>query len=202
MWAIVTLVSLTLILTLVLCVPLEMTLQADLRGKPKFRLRWSWFFGLVSKDMAKKDKKPGDKGKMAGKKHISGKGKRRFGDMLEVLRTRGLPGQFKRLLKESLGSLKVRDLTADLRVGLGEPADTGLLFAFAGPAVFWFNSCTPHRIRVRPSLADEGELEGYSQGVIRLRPIRLVVPFLRFVFSIATARLVKKLVMKWIRKRK
>ncbi len=202
MWVIVTLASLAVILILVLCVPLDLALHADVYGKPKFRLKLSWLFGLVSKDLEKREKKPEEKVKVAKEKGKPRERGRKFGDIIEILRTRGLLGQLGCFLRDIFSRFRARNVTADFRVGLGDPADTGLLFALIGPATFWLNSYFPHQIRVRPSFEDEGTFEGYSHGVIRLRPIQLVIPFLRLAFSLATLRVVKKLVLtKWKRKK-
>jgi len=201
LWVVISLASLAVILIFVLCVPLDMTLHADVYGKPKLRLKLSWLFGLVSKEVTR-GKEPKEKKKLVKEKRKPREGKRRLRDILEILRTRGLLSQLKRLLSDVLSRLKIRDLIADFRVGLGDPADTGLLFALIGPATFWLNSSLSHQIRVQPSFEGEGVFEGYSHGVVRLRPIQLVIPFLRFAFSIATIRVAKRLVLtKWKRKR-
>ena len=201
MWVVISLASLAVILIFVLCVPLDMTLHADVYGKPKLRLKLSWLFGLVSKEVTR-GKEPKEKKKLVKEKRKPREGKRRLRNILEILRTRGLLSQLKRLLRDVLSRLKTRDLIADFRVGLGDPADTGLLFALIGPATFWLNSSLSHQIRVQPSFEGEGVFEGYSHGVVRLRPIQLVIPFLRFAFSLATIRVAKRLVLtKWKRKR-
>lgn len=201
MWVVVTLASLAVILVLVLCVPLDLALHADVYGKPKLRLKLSWLFSLVSKEVTR-GKEPKEKKKLVKEKRKPKERKKRVGVILQILRTKGLLKQLKRLLKDLLRCLKIRDLIADFRVGLGDPADTGLLFALIGPATFWLNSSLSHQIRVQPSFEGEGVFEGYSHGVVRLRPIQLVIPFLRFAFSLATIRVAKRLVLtKWKRKR-
>ena len=201
MWVIVTLASLIVILVFVLSVPLEMAAHVDVYGRPKLRLNLVWLFGLVSKEITKK-KKPEEKKKAVKAKRKLGERKRRFWDIFEILRTRGLLKQLKVLLSDILGCLKIRDLVADFRVGLDNPADTGLLFALIGPTTFFLSSSIPHQVRLRPSFEGEATFEGYSSGAVRLRPIRLTMPLLRFVFSLATLRAVKKLVLsKWKRKK-
>lgn len=58
MWVITVLAGLAVLLCLVLCVPLDMVLHADVYGKPKFHVRFSWLFGLVSQEIAGEKKKP------------------------------------------------------------------------------------------------------------------------------------------------
>ena len=200
MWVIVTLASLVVLVILILCVPLDMAFHADMYGKPKFRLRLSWFFGLMGKEITR-GKKPKEKNKVVKDKRRPRDRKTRGWYILQILRTKGLLRQARDLLRDILSGFKIRELTADYRVGLDNPADTGLLFAIIGPATFLLNSSLPHQIRVHPSFADESVFEGYSYGVVRLQPIHLVMAFLRFAFSLAAIRVVKRLVLtKWKRK--
>lgn len=161
-----------------------------------------WFFGLVSKKITKRRKKPKEEKRIAEGKRKPKKRKIKARTIFKILRTRGLLGQIKRLLRDILKCLKIRDLRANFRVGLDDPADTGLLLALIGPAIFFLGSSRVHEIRVQPSFEDEAVFEGYLRGAVRLVPIQLVMPLLRFVFSLATLRVVKILVLtKWKRKK-
>ncbi len=202
MWVIAALVSLAVLIVFALLVPLDVVLYVDVYGRPKFRMRLAWLFGLVSKEIAKKEKKPEDKKKTVRGKRMPGKRGPGAGTILEILRARGLLGQIKLLLKGILRLPRIKDLAADLKVGLGDPADTGLLFALIGPATFFVGSSFPNQIKVQPSFTDEAVLEGSLHGALRLRPIQLIPPLLRFVFSLPTIRVAKILaVTKWRRKK-
>lgn len=201
MWAVITVCSLVVLIILILCVPLDVLLHIDVYGKPKFSMRLEWLFGLVSKEVRKRKKKPEEK-----KKAVKGKPKfirwqKKAQDIFEILQTKGLLSQLKRLLRDILSRLRIRKLEANFRVGLDNPADTGLLFAFIGPATVFLNYSFPYRIRVQPSY-DKAVFEGYLHGTVRLRPIQLVPSFIRFAFSLAAMRLLKKLALtKWKRKK-
>ena len=202
MWVIAALASLAVLVILVLCVPLEMVVRLDADGRPRFRMRLVWLFGLVSKEITKARKKPEEERRVTEGKRKPRKRKIKARTILEILRTRGLLKQLKRLLKDILRRLKIRDLAADITVGLSDPADTGLLFALIGPATFFLGSSRIHDIRVQPSFEDEAVFKGYLSGAVRLLPIQLVIPFLRFVFSLVTIRVVRTLVVsKWRRKK-
>ena len=195
MWVIAALASLAVLVILVLCVPLEMVVRLDADGRPRFRMRLVWLFGLVSKEITKARKKPEEESSVTEGKRKPRKRKIKARTILEILRTRGLLKQLKRLLKDILRRLKIRDLAADITVGLSDPADTGLLFALIGPATFFLGSSRIHDIRVQPSFEDEAVFKGYLSGAVRLLPIQLVIPFLRFVFSLVTIRVVRTLVV-------
>jgi len=203
LWVAATLAGLVVLLALVLCVPLNVTLRLDMYGKPKFRLRLAWLFGLVAKEVRKGREKPKEKRKVVKGKPETAEKRRRAGVILDILRTKGLLRQVKNLLRDLFSCLRIRDFGASLRVGLDNPADTGLLFAVIGPVVPWLSSTCPTRLRVQPSFADEAVFEGYLYGAVRLRPIQLVIPFLGFVLSLPTLRVIKTLVRsKWKRKKK
>ena len=201
MWVVATLASLAALIILLLCVPLDAVLNVDVYGKPKFGMKLEWLFGLVSKEIRKGEKKPEEKKRAAEDEPKRRRRRIRARTIFEILRTKGLLGQFKRLLKDVLGCFKIRDLIVNLRVGLDNPADTGLLFAIIGPATFKLSSSFPQKIKLQPAF-DEAVLEGYLHGAVRLQPIQLVPPILRFAFSLATIRVIKKLILdKWRRKK-
>ena len=201
MWIVATLAGLAGLIILLLCIPLDMTLHVDAYGKPKFSFKLTWLFGLISKDIKKREKKPEEK-----EKEVGGKPKRRrrkigAKTIFDILRTRGLLVQFKRLLTSIIVCFKIRELITDLRVGLDNPADTGILFAIIGPPIFFLNSYLTHIIRVQPAF-DRAVFEGYSYGVVRLQPIQLVPPLLRFAFSLAILRVARTVILsKWKRKK-
>jgi hypothetical protein len=159
-----------------------------------------WFFGLVSKEITRGKKVPEEEKGVAKGKQKPGKRRIKARSIFQILRTRGLLKQLKRLLQDILKCLKIRDLKVNLRIGLDDPADTGLLLALIGPATFFLGSSRVHEIRVQPSFEDEAVFEGYLHGAVRLVPIQLTIPFLRFVFSLAAIRTAKTLVLaKWKR---
>lgn len=178
-----------------------MFFHADVNGRPRVRLRFSWLFGLVRQEIA------GKKGKPSEKKRATRAGrKRRRADIMlifRVLKTKGLLKRLQELLKDMFSRFNFRDLVADFKVGLGDPADTGLLFAIIGPATALFGSSRLYQIKLEPDFGDDAVLQGYSYGVIRLRPIQLVTPALKFTFSLTTVRLARTLILsKWKRKKK
>lgn len=193
MWAIVVLVSLAVLITLLLCVPLDLVLRMDTARRPKFSMRLAWLFGLVKTGIRKK--KPEEKKTTAEHKRKLGDWWRDTRTIFEVLRTKGMLRQITRLLKGIFRRLKIRELIADLKIGLDNPADTGLLFAFTAPVNLLVRSFSPHQIRVEPSFTGEAAFQGYFYGAVRLRPIQLMAPLAGFAFSLPAIRAIKTLVL-------
>ncbi len=199
MWVIIALAGLFALVVLVLSIPLDLAFRLDVHGRPKFSLKLVWLFGLVGKELGRRKKKAKLK-KAKPEKAKEKKGGAR--KALKILRTKGLLRQIKVLVTDVLSSLSIRQLRADFRIGLDNPADTGLLFATIGPSLIFLSPSVRRSISIKPSFEVEAVLEGYAQAAVRLRPIRLLVPLLRFVFSLAFLRVIKTVVLaKWKRKK-
>ena len=180
--------------------PLDLVFRSNIDGKPRFGMRLIWLFGLVSHELRRGKKRPDEEAA------IEHKQKRRdwiwrIGVTFEVLRTKGLLRQFVSLVKRIRRHIKIKELVANFNVGLDNPADTGLLFAFIAPANLLLRYFSPHQIKIEPSFAGETIIEGHLYGAVRVRPIQLAAPLMGFAFSLPTLRAVKKLVLsKWKRK--
>lgn len=199
MWVTVALVSLAALIIILLCVPLNMVLRTDVSGSPKLHLRFSWLFGLVTREVTPGRKKPEEEKKVVSRRKQRGIGLR---TVFQILRTKGLLRQSKHLISNVLGCLSSRNLAVNLKIGLDSPADTGLLFAVIGPAIALLRFPFPYEITVQPSFRGEAVVEGYSYGRVRLWPIKLVPPLFKFACSLPAFRATKLLVInKWRRKK-
>jgi hypothetical protein len=200
LWVIVVLVSLAVLITLFLCIPLDLFFRANIEVRPKFSLRLIWLFGLVTGELRPTRRKPEEKGvEYEGK---PGDWLQRLRVTFEILQTKGLLKQLRNFLKRIIRQIKVRDLTANLKVGLDNPADTGLLFAFIAPVNLVINYFLPHPIKIEPSFTGESFITGYLYGAVRLWPIQLAASLIGLAVSLPTLRAAKKLVLyKWKRKR-
>jgi len=202
LWVIATLAGLAVLIILVFCVPLDMTFHMEAYRRPKFRMKLLWLFGLVSKELGKRKREPEEKKRVAKGKPKRRKRGIRARTILQILRTKGLLRGLGGLLRDTIRRLSIKEFRANFRVGLDDPADTGLLFAIIGPATFFLSSSCHNQIRVEPSFEDEAIFEGYLYGTVRLRPIQLVPPFIRFIFSLSTIRVLRALVLtKWKRRK-
>ena len=194
MWAIVVLASLAVLIALLLCVPLDLVFHTNTNVRHKFSIRLVWLFGLVSHELRQGKKRP------EKKRAIEHKQTQRdwiwwIKTTFEVMRTKGLIRQFGNLAKRIRRRIKIKELVANLKIDLDNPADTGLLFAFIAPLNLLLDYFSPHQVRIEPSFAGEAPIEGHLYGTIRLRPIQLAAPLLGFAFSLPTLRAAKKLVL-------
>jgi hypothetical protein len=174
---------------LVFSIPLDLSLRLDANGSIRFQSKLVWLFGLLSNRIGRKEKK-----KKVKQKKVKDK-KGGVNKALLFLRTKGLLKQVRVLIKDIFNSVSIRRLKANLIIGLDNPADTGLLFAYIGPASIFLNHSRKYSISIEPSFEDEAILKGYIHVVIRLIPIRVVIPLLKFLFSLPILRIVKALLV-------
>ena len=200
MWVIIILLSLIIILILILAVPLDLAFRINVQESPRLRMRLVWLFGLVHIDLNKKEeqspksKDPGkDKEKL--KQNISAT------TIFKILKIKGLSTQVKKLLKRIFSSFHIKELTANLRVGLENPADAGILYAYAIPVNLLLNSSSRCNINIWPSFDGEYNLKGFSHGTFRLRPLQLIPPLIRFALSSPGIKTIKAAMIEWKRKK-
>jgi hypothetical protein len=201
LWLIVVLVSLAALITLFLCIPLDLVFRANIEGRPKFSLRLIWFFGLFTSELRQTRKKSEEK-KVNEYEAKPGDWMQRLRVTFEILQTKGLLKQLGCSIKGIIRRIKVRELTASLKIDLDNPADTGLLFAFIAPLNLAISYFLPNPIKIQPSFTGESFITGYLYGAVRLWPIQLAASLIGLTFSLPTLRAAKKLVSyKWKRKR-
>jgi hypothetical protein len=199
LWFVVTLASLAILVILILCIPVELVLRANTEERTKFRLSLIWFFGLFNRDLRPSPRKSSEDKVTKGK---SGSWLQRTKFALEILRTRGLLRQLGRFIKRTFKNMKVRELAANLKVDLENPADTGLIFSVLAPANLLANYFFPYPVKIEPSFAGESFITGYFNARIKLMPIQVMASATGFVFSVPSFRAMKKLVVyKWKRKK-
>lgn len=161
-------------------------------------MRLLWFFGLIDKEFKKPEQKPKQK-KPARKKGRRGDFKK-ASTFFQILRTRGLLKQLWQLVRDILSRFKIREIGINLRIGLDNPADTGMLFAIVAPANYFLGSCLHKDINIQPSYDKDATFEGYLHGIVRVQPIEFIRPVAKFAFSLPAMRVMKKLaVAKWKR---
>jgi len=163
-----------------------MAFRLEVYERTTCSVKAEWLFGLAKQELLKKrETKPkGVKDKGYNKKLIG------------MLNTEGLLSQIKILATDLFNSLNIILLRIDCMIGLDNPADIGLLYAFIEPANVFFRQPERYKISITPLLQDEVTLEGYIQAKVRLLPIRLIIPLFKFVFSRPNLKATKTAIFK------
>ena len=191
MWTIYIIASLLVLLVFTLCIPINIVILFSTNQKPKFTVELKWLFGLFTSKLGSHrgniNQKPQSRRKELG-----------FRSIVNILNTRGLLKELFRLMKHIFNRMKFRKLVADIKIGLENPAELGLLFAFLTPFNILIRNCWPHSIIIQPNFSDETPLRGYAYGTARLLPILIVMPVLGFLRSRPGLIAIKKLlVARW-----
>ena len=197
MWVAISLASLILVIILVLCVPVDFVFRVDTRSRPRVKLRFVWFFGLVGKEIGKKKEKPPEKEeRVKPVKRSKSRMNRQL--ILDITRTEGLFKQIKQFIKDLFSCLNLKEFIVDLIVHPDNPADTGILYALALPFNNLSDSRSSYRINIWPSFESDTIFKGNIVGSARIQPVKLFKPFARLVFSMPAVRLVYTFVSnKW-----
>jgi hypothetical protein len=155
-----------------LCIPVEAVLNYDSAASPRLRFRVVWLFGLAKREVARTAPRV----------------------RTRPFRLQTLPGLFPeltRLIRDVLARTRVREMSVDIRLGLGDPFATGMACA-AAATITPLTTLLPARCRfsVQPSFA-ERVFHAHLQSNLRIRPVRLVVPLSRFALSKAGRRMMR-----------
>ena len=182
--------GIVLFIILVLSIPVDMALDLEAPERAGTKMRVGWLFGLFQKEIRGRRKKKPRK-----------KAKRDMRPFLSMLRVRGLPEGILKLTRRILGRFKVGQMDVDIRLGLDDPADTGMMYSVLWPVLVPVSSCGPVNFRFEPAF-DDPTFEASLHGRVRLYPIQMVGPVFSFVFSPTGLRAIKTMaVSRWKRKK-
>ncbi len=174
---------------LVLFTPVEVAFRCERRPSLRCHFRLRMLNGLISKEIeserrdAERAAAPVAKDKRGGRRGRS----RRPAHVTAMLTTRGFPSGVVRLVGRLVHAFRVPDFHVWLRVGLDDPADTGLLSAWLMPAAAYLQAQQPGRWDVAPVFVTR-TLAFAARGRISVTPARLLWPVLAFGFSPSTVR--------------
>lgn len=182
-------------IVLLLSVPLDLRFRLQTGERPAVRFGLRWFFGLVKKDFGRPKKDPRRQRRRVARAR---RRKWRPGDLL------GLAGSIPDawpLVRGVLRQVRLRELEADLLIGLDDPADTALFVGSLQAPALLLPSSPAYRISIRPCFDDGLVFQGHACLVLRVRPIGVVPPVVRFGFTRSGRRLLGSLfTSRWRRK--
>ncbi|MFC1935578.1 hypothetical protein ACFLX9_02285 [Chloroflexota bacterium] len=182
-------VGIVLFFILILSIPIEMAFDTS---RPGAKARVGWAFGLLWKDVGGKKKKPKRPKKKRPKKKKRGPGAKAS---LTFLETRGIVSGLLKLARRMIGSIRVKQLNAHLRMGLDDPADTGILYSVICPILIPLNYIGSSNVRMDLCF-EEAILDFTGQGHVRVVPAQMIWAVLLFGLSPAGLRAIRKAVVR------
>jgi hypothetical protein len=179
-----TVIFLSLIVVL-LAVPVTLTYQLSFRQTISADLRLIWAFGLVRADISPdREKSKPDKPEDAHPKSSrrSGAPGKKNTDVLAAIRQPSFRRRILRFISDAWRAIHKKNVQLLVRIGLGDPADTGQLWGAFGPLSGMLARVRDIRITLVPDFLDS-TFEVDSSGTIRVIPLQFVILALGLLFS-------------------
>ena len=174
-----TFVFLSLVIVL-LALPVTLTYRFSWKETLSANLRLSWAFGLVRADVSPDKAEAGSA--VPKKSERRGKSKGRKPNVIAAIRRAPFRRRMLRFVSDLWRSIHKKDVRLRVRLGLGDPADTGQLWALLGPLSGMLARLREIRVAIEPDFYDS-TLEIDSSGTIRVFPLQVVLIALGLLVS-------------------
>ncbi|MDD3591923.1 MAG: DUF2953 domain-containing protein [Sulfurovum sp.] len=172
------LIGFLLFCLVLLFIPVDLSFYLEKDEILAYHAKLYLLFGSITIDMNRKNRKA--EKSVLPKKHKSGKT-----HLISLFRHKEFIQRFIRLILDLLHSCRIKDLKLHCRIGLGDPADTGMLVGIVWPLLL------PWKNTILQTDFQEAVFEGYCKAQIRIFPIQIIGNLLAFVFSPVTLRAMK-----------
>lgn len=183
--------AILVLLLLLLAVPLDLVFRIervrDFRGQISVR----WLFGVVRFRIPL----PSTSGQQRKTKRLQRSSKKRTArnkhrarpDFVAVIRQAQFRRRVYRFFKDLVRALHLQRLRLLMRLGLGDPAETGRLWALMGPLSAMAQNVRSAEVCIEPEFMDS-VLEVQADGQLRLIPLQLLLVVFAFVLSPTSIR--------------
>ena len=172
------------LIVILLAIPVTLTYRLYWKQTLSANIRLKWAFGLVRADVspdsakAKADKPEADR-KKTGR---ANKRQARKANVVAAIRQPSFRRRIFRFLSDVWRAIHKKNVRLLVRLGLGDPADTGQLWAAVGPLSGMLVPLRDVRITIEPDFLDT-TFEVDSSGTIRLIPLQFAILALGLLFS-------------------
>jgi hypothetical protein len=182
-------VAVLLGLAALLAVPVELAFRVAGPEAASGSLAVGWLFGLVRHSVRYPRPDPPRPRRRRRRRARAREGRRASSGRraLDVLRQEPFRRRAWRLARDLARALRPRDLRLRLRLGLGDPADTGRLWGLLGPLAAVAGATPLAEVRLEPEFL-EPALELEASGRVRVVPLRLLALAAGFALSPSTLR--------------
>ncbi len=173
-----TIALISLLLITLLAVPLTLRFRLTRYETTEGELTLQWLFGLVNITLPKPQAhhEAEEPARVQDKKASSQL------KLSRVLRQKPFRDRILKFIADMWHAIKKEDFSLYLRLGLGDPADTGQLWAVIGPLSGILFTLEDAKIEIEPDFM-ESTFELKSGGTIRIIPLQLITLTLGVIFS-------------------
>ncbi|MDH3527239.1 MAG: DUF2953 domain-containing protein [Gammaproteobacteria bacterium] len=169
------LVTFLLLSIALLAVPVTLTYRMSWQQGFQGDVRLRWLFGLVRIRLpASKPESPTPEGEEraqpAGRFERSSREKH---PVFAIVRQKSFRRRVTRFIRDVWHAIHKRDVRLNVRIGLGDPADTGQLWAVVGPVAGILSTAREATVGIVPDFVEE-TFELDSRGNLRLIPLQML----------------------------
>lgn len=176
-----------------LAVPIAVEFRVNRLKETRGQVKIRWLFGLVrfrigipSNDKAEPQDEPPHKQKRTKKTKTRKSGGKTRG-ALALIKQSVFRRHIIRFIRDIFRATHARDLFLRLRIGLGDPGDTGRLWVLLGPVAGMAQNLRSAEVVIEPEFMDP-VLEIESHGKFRFVPLQFIGLAIAFVMSPITWR--------------
>jgi len=177
------LIGFLLFFLVLLMIPVDLSFSLEKDDIVVYHATLCLLFGFITIDM-KREKRKAEKSVLP-KNQKSGKA-----HLISLFRHKKFIQRFIRLIVDLLHSCRIKELKLHCRIGLGDPADTGMLAGTVWPLLL------PWKNTILETDFQEAVFKGSCKAQIRIFPIQIIGNLLAFIFSPVTLRAMKTALFK------
>lgn len=182
-------VSIALLLAL-LALPVEVAFHVEGRNAFAGELEVRAMFGLLhvrTRIPADSSRAPRTKRTKHASKQRTSEAHAGWPDVIAALKQADFRGRLLRFVRDVFAAVDIRSLDVRLRLGLGDPADTGRLWGLVAPLVWLVPKPRNALVRIEPDF-DEAVLALLAQGRVVLVPLRFIALAIGFALAPVSVR--------------
>lgn len=165
-----------LLVIALLAIPVTVTFDVSRRRAFHGRIFLIWAFGLVRVPIPLGEAKPPspETGETVRKSSRSQRRSTKNVNPIALIRQRAFRRRILKFITDLWHAIDKRNIRLRIRLGLGDPADTGRLWAIVGPVAGILANVKEARLEIEPAFMD-ALFELDSSGTIRLIPLRIIL---------------------------
>ena len=172
------------LVVILLAMPVTLTYQLSWTQTLSADIRLNWAFGLVradvSPDLAKPETDKADAAREKAGRWRKSKGRKT--NIMPAIRQPAFRRRILRFVSDMWRAIHKKNVQLLVRMGLGDPADTGRLWALLGPLSGMAARSPDVRIAIEPDFLDS-TLDVDSSGTVWVIPLRVAIIALGLFFS-------------------
>lgn len=164
-----------LLLVAILAIPFNIAFQMSSHQVTDNDVRLQWAFGLVRIRIY-----PGTPGSPSPRHEVLGRGGRRPGrsipsgqNIIAAIRQTEFRRRIIRFIGDLWQAVRKQNVRLRVRIGLGDPADTGQLWAICGPVAGMLANAQEVSIAIEPEFVD-AVLDVDASGSVRVVPLQVI----------------------------